>query len=219
MEEPRRHEEATTHLVLQKFYDRVIKDYVGRLAVLYDRTVSDPRQVWQLIQWKLLPVEVAQASRSPANLMFLCIQRSFRRYLLGKGHPAHPSLFERGQITQADVSHDAENAVLRAELFLMAMTDSRTLPCSSGEDAQFTVRRATRQVSSFLTIYPDRCRRPRGAGRRPSQDGEKTINFVRQPALITSLARAHRGRWISQGPVLPYLHSRGGDFPQHRPRE
>lgn len=94
--------------------------------------------------------------------------------MLGKGHPEHPSLLDSGPLTAADFTADRYNSVVRAEMFLMAMTDGRGLPCVAGKDGRFRVRctyDSSAALLSLLSALDNRQGRGR-AGRKTAQDGE-----------------------------------------------
>ena len=118
------------------------------VVALYDATVTDPDQVLHCIQWLLRPPRLADGS--PAAYGFVCFRRCFIRYLRGIGHPDHPMVHALPEVTPDRFEAEKQSKTLRAELFLQALTDSRSLPTLL--EGKLKVSEASDNELTLLTV-------------------------------------------------------------------
>lgn len=123
-------------------------DLIALVIALYDTTVTDPDQVLHCINWTLRPPHLTKSS--PAAYGFVCFQRCFMRYLRGVGHPDHPMVHALPEVTPDIFVAERQNKTLRAELFLQALTDCRSLP--SLLDGKLKVRNVMSRNENYLPL-------------------------------------------------------------------
>lgn len=108
---------------------------------MYDVTVTDPDQVLRRIVWRVRPPTIQTSSAAYKG--FLCFQHCFTRYLRGAGHPDHP------MFATTEPGDRPDNPVLRAVLFLKALTECSTIPTMA--EGQFQVSTPRHIPTRMLT--------------------------------------------------------------------
>ena len=91
--------------------------------------MDDPQDLWDLLRFP--PCIVTEASTALDRLKAAgaaTFKTRLRQYLLGVGHPTNSILLDSGIITAAEVERHQGDHLLRARLFLAAVTDSNLLP-------------------------------------------------------------------------------------------
>lgn len=96
---------------------------------MYNRHISDPQTLLEVCRFQEIGQHTSIFRETETRaLRAVMFERRFRRYILGSGHPEHPNFAETGLVLPEEILRVRDDRLLRARLFLRAVTDSEILP-------------------------------------------------------------------------------------------